>query len=64
MASTYVVSLVHVQVRVHISLVCTPDSTGHAGPRLLEGEYAFNIVSVNLLARNGINNGRLYSEEG
>ena len=35
---THVVALVHVQVSVHVPLVGSPDSAGHAGPRLLEGK--------------------------
>jgi hypothetical protein len=61
---SYVVTLVHVQVGVHVTLVGTPHSTGHAGPRLLEGQDTLDIVAKNLLAGDGVDNGRLDTEEG
>lgn len=39
------------------------DGTRHAGPRLLEGEDALDVVAVDLLARNGVDDGRIDSEE-
>ena len=60
---THVVSLVHVQVRIHVSLVCSPDCASHARPWLLEGQNTLNIVSVNLLAGDGIDDRRLDTEE-
>jgi len=41
-----VVPLVHVEVGVHVALVCTPDGTCHTGPWLLDGENTLNIVAV------------------
>lgn len=60
---THVVVRVHVQVCIHVSLVRTPDSTGHAGPWLLESQHALDIITVDLLARNRVDNGWLDTEE-
>ena len=59
-----VVSLVDVQVCIHISLVCTPDGTSHAGPCLLEGQNALDVVAVELLAGNRVDDCGLDAEEG
>lgn len=59
-----VVALVHVQVCVHVTLVCSPDSAGHAGPWLLESKHALYVVAVLLLARDRVDDGGLDAEEG
>jgi len=59
-----VVSLVDVQVCIHVSLVCTPDGTSHAGPCLLEGQNTLDVVAVELFARNGVDDCGLDAEEG
>jgi hypothetical protein len=48
--STYVVALIHIQVCVHVSLMCSPDCACHTGPWLLECQDALHVVSVDLLA--------------
>ena len=62
-ASTHVVSLVDIEVSIHISLVCSPDCSSHARPWLLECQDSFDIVSVNFFARNRVNNRRLDAKE-
>lgn len=42
----------------------TVHGTEHAGPRLLEGKHTFDIVAVNLLARDGVDDDGLDAEEG
>ena len=44
--------------------MCSPDCAGHAGPWLLEGQDTLDIVAVDLLAGDGVDNGRLDTEEG
>jgi len=41
----------------------TPDGTGHTWPWLLECQNPLDIISVDLLARDWVNNRRLNSEE-
>jgi len=41
-----VVSLVHIEVGVHVTLVCAPDCACHTRPWLLDGENTLDIVSV------------------
>src|SRR4051812_9000560 len=60
---TYVVSWVYGQVCLHITLVCAPDCSSHAGPWFPEGKNALNIVSFNLLPRNGIDYSRVNAKE-
>lgn len=60
---THIVSLVYVQVCIHVPLVSSPDRSGHAWPRLFEGKYTLDIVSVNFLTRYRINDSRLDAEE-
>lgn len=62
--SPYVISLIHIQVGIHITLVSTPNGAGHAGPGLLKGKDTLNVVASNFLARDGINNRGLNAEEG
>jgi hypothetical protein len=62
--ATHIISLIHIQIRVHIALVGTPDGAGHAGPGLLEGQHTLNIIPVDLLAGHGVNDGGLDAEEG
>jgi hypothetical protein len=59
-----VVSLVDVQVCVHVSLVCTPDGTSHAGPCLLEGQNTLDVVAVKLFAGDGVDDCGFDTEEG
>lgn len=40
-----------------------PHSPGHAWPRLPEGEDTLDIVAMDLLARDGVDDGRVDSEE-
>jgi hypothetical protein len=60
---TNVVSLVDIQVCIHISLVCTPDRSSHTRPWLLESQNTLDVVSVNLLARHWIDDRRLDTKE-
>lgn len=62
--NAHVVALVHIQVRVHVSLVCSPNSASHARPWLLKGKNTLDIVAVNLLARDGVDDCRFNTEEG
>jgi hypothetical protein len=62
--STYIVPLVHVQVCVHVTLVCSPDSAGHAGPWLSEGEHTLHVVAVDLLAGYRVDDGGVDAKEG
>ena len=59
----YVISWVQIKVCIHVSLMCTPDCARHTGPRLLERQNPLNIVSVNLFARDRIDNRRLDTKE-
>ena len=43
--------------------MCSPDCASHARPWLLEGQNTLNIVSVNLLAGDGVDDRRLDTEE-
>lgn len=61
---TYVISFIHIQICVHISLVGTPDGASHTRPGLLEGQHALYVVAVDLLARHGVNDGGLNAKEG
>lgn len=61
---TYVVALVDVEIRVHVSLMSTVHGSGHARPRLLEGKHTLDVVSVALLARYRIDDGGLNAKEG
>jgi hypothetical protein len=61
---SYVVALVDVKVGIQVSLVAAVDGTSNAGPCLLEGENALNIVAVKLLSRDRVNDGGLNTEEG
>lgn len=60
---THIVSLVHVEIGIHVPLVCAPDCAGHAGPRLLESKHTLDIVTVNFFTGHGVDNGRLNAEE-
>jgi len=44
--------------------VCAPDSTGHTRPRLLDGKNTLNVVAVELLTRDGVDDGEFDTEEG
>ena len=59
----YVVSLIHIQISIHVPLVRAPDRARHAGPGLLEREHAFDVVARLLLARHGIDDRGLDAEE-
>jgi hypothetical protein len=61
--SSEVVTLVDVKVSLLIPVVGSPDSTSHAGPGLLKGQNTLDIVTVNLFARNRVDEGRLDTEE-
>jgi hypothetical protein len=62
-SSTYVVALVYIQVCIHVSLVCSPDCAGHAGPWLLEGQNTLNVIAMNFLARHWVDDRGLDTEE-
>lgn len=62
--STYVVTLVDIQISVHVALVRTPHGAGHAGPGLLESQNTLNIIARDFLTGDGVDNGRLDTEEG
>jgi hypothetical protein len=61
--SSEVVTLIDVEVSLLIPVVGSPDSTSHARPGLLEGQNTLDIVTVNLFARNRVDEGRLDTEE-
>lgn len=63
MDGAYVVTWVHVQVCVHVPLVRAVYCPCHTWPCLLESQDTLNIVSVNLLTRNGVDDCRLDSKE-
>ena len=60
---TYVVALVLVQVGVKVALVGAVDGSRHAGPRLLESQDTLHVVTVDLLAGDGVNDRGLDAEE-
>jgi len=62
--NTYVVTLVHIQVCLHVSLVGSPDSPGHARPRLLESQDTLDVITMDLFSRDRVNNCRLDAKEG
>lgn len=41
-----------------------PNGAGHARPWLLESQNALDVVAVDLLARDGVDDGRLNAKEG
>lgn len=59
-----VVALVHAEVGLLVSLVGAPDSSGHAGPGLLEAEDTLAVVSCNLLTADGVDESGLDAKEG
>ena len=62
--NAHVVALVHIQIRVHVPLVCAPNRAGHAGPWLFESKHAFNVVSVDFLTRHRVDDGGFDAKEG
>lgn len=60
----YIVTLVHVKVGVHVSLMRSPDSASHTGPRLLESKDTLDIIAMDFVTRDGVDNGGLNAEEG
>lgn len=62
-SNTYVEALVNVEVGVHVALVSAVDAAGHARPGLLEGQNTLDVVSVQLFARDGVDDGGLNAEE-
>lgn len=59
-----VVPLVDVEICVHEALVGAVHGAEHAGPGLLEGQDAFDVVAVDLLAGDGVDDDGLDAEEG
>src|SRR5690606_9270981 len=59
---TYVVSLVDVEIGLHVPLVGAVYGTGHAGPWLLDREDTLDVIAVDLLSRHGVDNGGLNTE--
>jgi len=59
-----VVALVHIQVGIHVTLVCSPDSACHTRPRLLNGKNTFDIIAVELFTGYRVDDGELDTEEG
>lgn len=56
MTSTYVESLVDVEISVHVPLMSLPNRASHAWPWLLDCQNAFNVISLNFLASDWIYN--------
>lgn len=52
------------KVGIQVSLVATVDGTSNAGPCLLKGKNALNVVAVKLLSRDRVNDGGLNTKEG
>lgn len=61
--STYVVTLVDIQISIHVAPVRTPHGAGHARPGLLESQNTLNIIARDFLAGDGVDDGRLDTEE-
>ena len=60
---TYIITLVHIQIGVHIALMGSINCTRHAWPSLLEGEHALDIVAMNFFSGHRIDDGGLDAEE-
>ena len=60
---TYIISRVYIEICIHVSFVSTPDCSSHAWPRLLDGQNTFHVVSMDLLAGDGVDDGRFNTEE-
>lgn len=60
---THVETFVDIEVSIHIPFMSSPNRASHAGPWFLDGQNAFHIVPMNLLARHRIHDGRLDPEE-
>ena len=63
MREAYVVSLVYIQICVHVSLVCTPHCASHAWPWFPECENTFHIITWDFFAGNGIDDDGVDAEE-
>lgn len=62
-SEAYVVTLVYVQIGVHVPFVGTPDSAGHTGPGFLESQNTLDIVTLNLFTGDRVNDSGLNAEE-
>jgi len=62
--STYVVTLVDIQVSVHIPLVSTPNGAGHARPGLLKGQNTLHIVAGDLFTGDRVDDSGFNTKEG
>lgn len=60
---THVISLVLVEIGVHVSFVIAPDSAGHAWPGLFYSQDTLYVIPSDFSARNRIDNRRLNTEE-
>jgi len=61
---THVVALVHIQIRIHVPLVRAPNCASHAWPWLLDCQDTLNIVTVQLLARDRVDDSGFDTEKG
>lgn len=61
---TDIVSLVHVEIGVQVSLMSTPDCSRHARPGLLERKNSLYIVSREFFAGNRIYDDGFNTKEG
>ena len=43
---THVIALINVEVGIHVALMSTPDSSGHARPWLFNSQDTFYVVAM------------------
>lgn len=60
---THIISFVHIQIGLPVSIVIAPHCASHAWPRFLDRQYSLDIVPIDLFARDGVDDGRFDSEK-
>lgn len=60
---THIISLVQIKIGLHVSLVITPNCASHARPRFLDRQNTLDVISINLFARDGIDDGEFDTEK-
>lgn len=44
--ATHIIAFVHVEVGIHVALMCSPNSASHAGPRFFDCQNTLHIIAV------------------
>lgn len=61
--ATHIITFVHIEISIHVALVCSPNSAGHAGPRFFNCQNTLHVIAMYFFPRDRVDDCRFDAKE-